>query len=263
MEVDVVISWYATNKYTQEVRSTFQRPTRFLEMPAGPGTDYDKQMVDLGPTPIQQLCKRFKGDTVRRVALMGFSEGCRGVRAALRSGDGSRVDAAIALDGIHCEYQDPGKTFQTGLILPWRAFAQKAIEDGRLCAITTSSVVPGPNIVSTTVTSDWIWQSLVGEGGDDTTDENASEVFFEPIVPPYVSAAGSFGPGQASWKETTYTQFLLARQRKINGLVILNFSNLDPTGVGDHRFQADKVGPVILSQYLARRWNQEIPDACV
>lgn len=259
---DVVISWYSTNASTQAARASFQRPTRFLDMPAGSGTTNPRAYIDqIGakwPLFIQTTLREKMPDVQPlRVALMGFSEGCQGVREALKCGDGPRVDAVIACDGIHSQWIDQKKgTFDSAYLLAWRAMALAAVADGRMLCITTSAVVPP--MVSTTITSDWIWQQAAGS--DEGDDQGAMPpVFSGPVDPPYVSPAGSFGAGQQSWQQTTYTTWPIRRYRKKNGLYVLNFDDLDPTGVGDHRFQGERVLPLVMTLNLAERWNRMEP----
>jgi hypothetical protein len=191
-----------------------------------------------------------------RVALFGFSEGCTGVRLALQSADGPNVDAVLAIDGIHTVWTDKKKRMMSiNELVAWRACAVSAATDGRLMVITTSAVVP--SYVSTTYTSNYLWESATGTD-DVTFDAPLPDAFTEPVTPPYTSSAGCF-PDGVCWKTTEYTTYALRAYRKKNGLVILNYSNLDPTGVGDHRLQADRVSPLVLKHFLAPRWNDNEP----
>ncbi len=257
-KADVVVSWYFENAETQALRDRFTRPTRFLQMAAGPGTKYDTQLLDYGKTSIQNLLRaKLPNVEPQRVAVMGFSEGCRGVREALKCGDAGRLDAVFGIDGIHTQWVKPRETFETGLLLPWRAIAKKAVNGGPLVVITTSDVQP--TYTDTTTTSNWIWEQATG----------TNEIFFDleipswlmgPVEPPYTSSPGSFGPGQQSWKETVYTQYPLRVFRKSGGLWISNYYDLDPTGVGDHRFQAARVSPLHYLHVLIERWNSQEPE---
>lgn len=231
INADVVISWYSENKETQALRASFERPTRFIQMPAGPGTDYPKQIAAFGQNALQNLIAQKLPDiTPMRVALMGFSEGCQGVRAALKCGDGGRVDAALAIDGIHTQWVKKGETFSTGLLLPWGAIGERAASGSGastpLLVVTTSDVKP--DYVSTTVTSNWIWSRATGLG-EISSDIDIPSWASGPVEPPYVNSPGSFGPGQAKWPETVYSSFPLRAFRKQGGLWILNYWNLDPT----------------------------------
>lgn len=257
-KADVVISWYWENAETQAVREKFKRPTRFISMPAGPGTEYSKQLLNYGKTALQNLIKtKLPGVDPQRVAIMGFSEGCQGTREALKCGDAGRLDSVFAIDGIHTQWIKARSTFETGLLLPWRAIAKKAVEGGPLVVISTSDVQP--TYVDTTTTSNWIWNQATGTN-DIFYDKEIPDWLMGPVEPPYVNPPGSFGPGQASWKETIYSYYPLRVFRKSNGLWIVNYYNLDATGVGDHIFQAKRVSPLLYANVLADRWNTQEPE---
>lgn len=256
---DVVISWYTDNPETQEVRTKFERPTRFISMAAGPGTNYQQQVAGFGAVAIQNLIRQRLPDVVPlRVGLMGFSEGCQGVREWLKCGDGPRVDSVLAIDGIHAQWTKPRETFDTAFLLAWRALARSAVRQvGPLLVVTTSNVQP--EFVDTTTTSNWLWEQATGSS-EITYDQEIPGWMMGPVEPPYTNPAGSFGPGQASWKQTTYENYPLRAFRKMNGLWVINYWNLDATGVGDHRFQAARVSPLVMHHVLAERWNQQEPD---
>lgn len=257
---DVILSWYWENGVTNELRSKFVRPTRFLQMKAGPGTDYATQLVNFGQTAIQNLIRaRLPDVEPLRVAVMGFSEGCRGAREALKCGDAGRLDAIFAIDGIHTQWIKPRETFETGLLLPWRAIAQRSVQQqgGPLTVITTSDVQPA--YVDTTTTSSWIWQQATGTE-EIFYDQEIPPWLMGPVVPPFTNPPGSFGPGQASWKATTYSNYPLRAFRKSNNLWIVNYYNLDATGVGDHIFQAERVSPLVYHELLIKRWNEQEPE---
>lgn len=44
------------------------------------------------------------GDTIGRVCVMGFSNGCIGVDEVLRASDSNKIDTVFAIDGIHGGY---------------------------------------------------------------------------------------------------------------------------------------------------------------
>lgn len=260
MTTDVVISWYATNQGVRDALALLTNPVKLIEMPAGTDAmgkkiNYKEQIAALGQRPIHAILQKFMpGVEPGRVCLLGFSEGCQGVREALGSPDGGRVDAAFAIDGIHTQWADQKKRLMDiALLRPWRAFASLAVADGRLCVISTSDVKP--DYVDTTTTSTWIWNEATGTT-DATWDEDLPYFLMGPVEPPYKNPAGTFGNG-VSWKETTYTQYPLRLYRKRNGLLVVNYSDLDPTGVGDHRFQAARVSPMLLRGYLLPRWNDQ------
>jgi hypothetical protein len=262
---DIIISWYAESPEMKASLGLLTRPYKHIGMQAGGGVSYRKQSQSLGPTMIQAICAKYAPD-VRplRVCLIGFSEGCGGVREAIASGDGPRVDSVMAIDGIHEMWIDEKSKakFHTGGLVKWKAYAKAAIGDGRLCCITTSSIVPP--YVSTTLTSDWIWTQATGSA-EATYDVPApAHIWQGPVLPPFTNPAGSVknkitGKVEYSWPARVYERHNTRLYRKKNGLVVWNYQNIDPSGIGDHRFQAARVTATMIASYLAPRWNNTDP----
>lgn len=269
MDADVLISWFADTPWRSAADAQFQRPTRFLSMPIPPGQKYADQLAAYGPTPVQAIIRHhYPGLRPLRVAVMGFSEGCQGARAAVGSGDGPRLDAALAFDGIHTLWADQkAGTFDTGRLQPWLSFAKAAIADGRLFLITTSSIVP-PTFVSSTITSDWLWTKANGWQNSMAAPQEYDEpppdfLWNHNEVPPFHVAAGTAKDGSYSWPETTITKAPVKRFRKRNGLIIWNYENMDPSGTADHEYQAARIIPAMETWYLAQRWNTNEPSSGV
>lgn len=124
------------------------------------------------------------GDTIGRVCVMGFSEGCMGVRATLETVDASGVDAVFACDGIHSEYESDGGV-GLSLLKPYIAFARIASgtpvsvdPNVKLLCVTHSSIVPErpsktkpgkfERYPSTTETAAVLW--LLGFAGGDSAE---------------------------------------------------------------------------------------------
>jgi len=250
-EADVVISWFATPSL---YAATFQRPTRFIQLPSPSGQKYAAQIAGFGNTPILDIVKKYApGIRPLRVACVGFSEGCQGVREMLRSPDGGRIDSALAIDGIHAKYQ-PGSTttIVPGYVTPWGAMAQRATQGRTLLAITTSSIRP-PGFVSTTETADWIWRYATG-GDRDIVTSPISDAFVTPFTPPIQYPAWTAKDGSHGGP-TTYVYPPVSRYRRKRGFVIVNYKDLDPTGHNDHLFQGQRVLADMVGYYLADRWN--------
>jgi len=100
------------------------------------------------------------------ITIGGWSAGCGAIREILRSEEGyARVDAVLALDGIHAGYARgrPGpleSELQSDDLLPWLRFAQDAVRRKKRFLITHTEIFPG-TFASTTETADW----LLGELG--------------------------------------------------------------------------------------------------
>lgn len=237
---DIVIAW-SFAPVPDAVKATFRRPTRFIAIPTPSGRKYKDQMLSFGQTPVRGILQRYApGVEPLRVATLGFSESCSGARALLASGDGNRIDAAIAIDGIHAAYTADKQPYEPH-IRPWVALGQKAYENEALCVITHSSIKP-PTFASTTETADAIWTALTGTPG--------AAVY--PSMP-------DLSYGSHSVSGISYPSPDLQPPKRLNGLFILGFNNRDPNGTADHIYQAKYVLPVMVGQLLAPRWNDIDP----
>lgn len=272
---DVVLTWFADSpKLSVVAKSAFTRPTVFLAMPAGfvpeldaggqpvigadgkpkmKGRDYDGQITAYGPKALRAIIAKYApGLEPLRVCLVGFSQGCQGVRAALRHGESARVDAVLAIDGIHAGYPKGDKTKLVAPdVTPYVAYGAAAREDGRLFVISTSSIVPG-GFASTTQTANFLWRAVTGQDADIQEHDLPPGFWAHEEVPPVAIKFQCI-------KEQIYTQALSYRYRNVGGFVINNYVNQDPTGCADHIYQAHHVLPLIAHDFLAARWNAQPP----
>jgi len=98
-----------------------------------------------------------------RVMLGGWSAGCGALRQILKTpGAYARVDAVLAIDGIHTDYADghPGplaSTLSAGNLAIWRQLAGDAIAGRKRLIVTHSEIFPG-TYASTTETADYLSQ---------------------------------------------------------------------------------------------------------
>jgi hypothetical protein len=243
-DADVVISW-SFAPVPRNVRDAFQRSTVFLELPTPAGRKYGDQLRNLGwPTPVRGILKRYApGLTPLRVASLGFSESCSGVLGLLKSGDGARIDAAVAIDGIHTA---PAKEPNAVALQPWVSFATMAAAAERLCVITHSSIQPP--YASTTATAAQIWERATGS--DKLVDFPAVRGI---EAAPTTIRVGS--PPAARPYTVEYPRPAQQLPRRLNGLIVLGYDNVDPAGYADHIYQVRVVLPIIVGRFLAARWN--------
>lgn len=244
MDADVVITW-SFAPVPESVRGAFQRPTRFVALPTPQGRLYGAQLRSYGwPTPVRGILKRYAPDvTPLRIATLGFSESCGGVLGLLKSGDGSRFDAAVAVDGIHTA---PDKEPNPAALVPWVSFAKLAAAAERLCVITHSSIQPP--YASTTATAAYIWKEATGN----------EDVIDFPAVRGVEAAATTVRVGSPPARvpyTVSYPQPAQQLPRRLNGLVVLGYDNVDPQGYADHIYQARIVLPIVVGRFLAPRWN--------
>lgn len=262
MRADVVLGWSFAS-VPEQARGAFKRPTRFVSIPTPANRGYRQQAYELGwPHAIAGALKKYAPDVEPlRVALLGFSESCHGVRNLLSSGDGARVDSVVAIDGVHTPYL--GKEVDPNTMKPWVAFGEFAAVNERLMIVTHSSVVP-PNFASTTETAEYLWFA-VAEGSEPLKPQ----VPFLDILPHQIKIGGNpkiVGPARTvDYPEAVidgfgFTKPWKAPKRK-EGLIILGCENLDvPRGTADHIYQAKYVLPEVTTKILADRWNAIDPD---
>lgn len=255
MKADVVVS-YTFAPVPKEVQGAFTRPTRFVSIPTPANRGYKKQAQSMGwPHPIKTAIQRYAPDVEpQRVALLGFSESCHGVRNLLSSGDGAAVDAVIAIDGIHTPYIG-NKQVDPNTMLPWVEFGKYALLNERLFVDTHSSVVP-PGYASTTETAQYLWKLLTGESTSFTVPKlpNLS------IPPAQVKISGSSPQITGPARVVDYPEAPWNSLNRANGLVVLGCKNLDARGTTDHIYQAKYVLPMVITQFLANRWNNIPPE---
>jgi hypothetical protein len=100
------------------------------------------------------------GRKFSRILLGGWSAGCGAIREILKTSEGfKRVDAVLAIDGIHTGYLEDRKPDPANLEI-WLRWSREALAGRKRLIITHSEVFPG-TFASTTETADW----LLGELG--------------------------------------------------------------------------------------------------
>lgn len=266
-EKDIVVSWFCDGSIAKDA---FQRPTHFIQMPTPAPTpdnqEYDHQISDLAAAtgtwdrPLAGLLAKYApGIRPARVALLGFSQGCRGPRALLRSKDGRRIDSVLTFDGIHAQYKKGSKTqLEPAYLTAFAAFARMAAEGSRLFVDTTSAIKPPYPIVSTTLTSDWIWREATGSAEARAQNPLPDEAIQQKFDPPLVYPAGK--KGDLVWEQGVYDIAPLYQFRNQGSLWILNYENNTRDGHNDHILQAEHILPMAVATFLAARWNSIAPD---
>jgi hypothetical protein len=253
-QADIIICWNHGGVPKGLVEANFQRPTKviYMENPASWAHAVDKWW----PYPVRGIIKTIlPGVEPLRVAALGFSASCQGVAQLLNSQDGAALDAVVAIDGIHTGYVSGTKNVNPNGMKPWFEYGKLAIVNERLFAISHSSVVP-PGYASTTETANYLWNTLTGN----------SPPFIQPALPELVVPATTVkvaaGPATGPARTVEYPTPPWKSQMRADGLVILGCKNLDvPRGTADHIYQAKAMLPLMLTAFLARRWNAIDPKA--
>lgn len=249
-EADVVIAWYH-GQIPESVKPAFARPTKFVNLPNPDNWGQTLAEFNFGSPAASIVAKYAPGTTILRVAYLGFSASCQGLAQVLTSGDGGKVDAILAIDGLHVGYLNKQRSQgpNPAGMAPWVQFGVRAGLNDRLFVDTHSSVVP-PGYASTTETANYLWDKLT----------NASPAATDPPVPdlsiPPTSITTSVnGPTRT----VQYPAPQWQPHKRRGGLVILGCDDLDPTGTTDHVYQGKYVLPLVLTQFLAARWNAMDP----
>lgn len=248
MEADVVISW-GFAPVPDAVKALFKRPTKFIALPTPPSRAYKTQVEGFGwPYPVRTIIQQqLPGVRPLRIAALGFSESCHGVRNLLNGQDGMYLDAVIAIDGIHTSFVNKNQV-DPNTMAPWINHAKYAIVNERLFVGTHSSIVP-PGYASTTQTCNFIWRTLTG----------SDQAFTVPAMPemgiPPTSVSIAGGPSTGKQRVVQYPAPAWLPPKRAGGLVIVGAKNVDGPGTADHIYQAKYVLPLVLKQFLVARWN--------
>jgi hypothetical protein len=269
--MDVWITW---GEMRESVRSAFQRPTHFVDLPIPPNRAYNDQVKQRygWPNPLVGKSRglltqlRAQGIEPQRVGVSGFSETCQGARAFLWSKDAQLFDSVFACDGAHGAYIEGSrpKRVNPAFAGPWVSFGAMAafgppptapMPGKRLMVMSHSSIVPGA-YASTTEIADEVIGKLF-DGGLSLPQEAAEVPYWLKGHAPW-----SYGPGAlpkamggAKYPRTEYTSVPLSRYIAYQNLFIIGCRNLDPTGIGDHAYQANVLFPRVARELIAYRWN--------
>lgn len=262
---DIWISW-GMGFVPDSIKPVFERPTAFIVLPTPANRGYRQQVSGFGwPYPIRGIVSKYApGVTPNRIAILGFSESCTGLRELLQSRDAGLIDTVVAVDGIHAQY-DAMRMPMRAMMAAWIAYASLAagasnpVSEGlvpgqRHLVITHSSIKPP--YASTTETAEAILRGVFGDVWPSQCDfDHFGRTFVE--TPAYVAPSGSLSGVQ--YPETVYSSPPLDYSVCQAGLAILGYSNLDPTGIGDHKYQAQRLLPRVVEELVAPRWNAESP----
>jgi hypothetical protein len=229
------------------------------------------------------------GATLGRIAVIGFSEGCQGVREVLKCKDASKIDVLIPVDGVHADLVGKGaggvRLVDPLLLKYYVGFARMAadLNANKVMVVTHSSIKPS-TFASTTETAEVIWnaataspQSVISVAPEFQIKSLAQIVWPNADVPLGTKLAGGVITESGYCTERPQapeTNNLLSEtfcwkgfadgwtaRRAMNGLNVFGWSDptksvtRDPTGNRDHVFQAEMVLPTVVQKYLVERWN--------
>jgi hypothetical protein len=138
-----------------------------IPVQAGAGSGTYARLFD-GPQRFPRLVAEAEsksGMKFSRILLGGWSAGCGAVRQILRSPECyARVDAVLAIDGIHTDYPagKPGpqeSAIGAENLEVWLRFARDAVAGRKRLVVTHSEIFPG-TFASTTETADYLLKEL-------------------------------------------------------------------------------------------------------
>lgn len=290
---DLIVSFLSG--VTNDVRQLYDGPTLYLQSPVAqtPAAGYPG-----GRAGYQQWLGKYKGsdgrvipgmfraaggksgDTIGRVCVMGFSNGCIGVDEVLRAPDSYRIDTVLAVDGIHggYVYKDGEKRLHPP---SYKNFMNQAAHvlsvnpdadpDAPIMVITHSVIRPA--FPSTTETADLIWSMTLmnDEAPSDFLGPDCGDCAPKRHLDD-LAAVVFEGEGAKIYSNPSRKNFYwkgLADgwydRRAANNFFVGGWADIrdndvvtrDPSGNADHIFQGRVVLPELLKEFTVKRWNRD------
>lgn len=285
MSRDFVISFFASTPLLRSALGQLASEPVLLE-PQVRDRQY-KAYVSGNGNSILGLWRKAAGQSgvPGRVAVLGFSEGCQGVRACLETTDATAIDAIFPCDGVHAAYPDRlTRLVQRSMLAPYVAYGRLASAfppstdpNVKLMVVSHSAIVPG-TFASTTETAEIIWSDVMADAPAQAEkigpheDALASVIWPDEDLPIGTVVAGgtmtaagwttirraTLGAAPFTWSGFAdgWTQRRVANNMHLYGWSYPTPNGTrDPTGDRDHVFQANMVLPYAVTEFLVSRWN--------
>jgi hypothetical protein len=279
-EYDVMIYWNH-GPVPDSIMGLFKRPTKFINLGTptavvGGNLNFTSDVEKYGwPHPIRTILQQRMGsDRALRVGLLGFSASVNGVRKLLSSADGLLVDTAVAIDGITCEKVDSalvrgaylGAFTAMGRIAAFGPAPQQAGAPcyGGKCLVITNSQAAAttPQMETADVCSAEIAYKVLGSEPF-ATQPLPDRMLSDTVYHPWTNPAGTItwpNGSKTSFAEHTYVMPPnLKAYDYVGDFVVLRYNNVDPTSIGDHRYQGRVVLRQVLEAFVVPRWNRLSP----
>lgn len=215
------------------------------------------------------------GDSIGRVCVMGFSNGCIGVDEILRASDSNRIDTVLVIDGMHGSYGYEGKSkvLKPAFYKNYLNHAAHVVNqdpelaESQVMVVSHSAIVP-PDFPSTTETANLLWDAAWSVAPEDVLtldcDVDCAPVRHERALAEVVFAGGRkvCPPNGKCFSWSGLADGWLDR-RIANNLFVLGWGDRsegkvrtrDPMGLADHIFQGQVVLNELLKQFTVNRWN--------
>lgn len=244
-------------------------PTMVPRSPADPKYKADDPTTHKRKSRLQGFVEHFHPKLKNqryRVAIIGFSEGCGGVGAFLKTTDIGYIDTAVAIDGIHWGKKEKGcgdnSECMRASAAPWLTFAALAafgkapdnptLPAGSRCMVVTNSDTFPPDCCrKSKYASHYIAKtilSLTYPQSQMPAPPGMWNVNHNPAV--RIGASGNL-------PAVDYTQSYNDWFMGWNNLWILSFRNIDVGGSGraDHIYQSKVVLPLVIENIVVPRWK--------
>jgi hypothetical protein len=273
---DVVIYWNH-GPVPDTLKARFQRPTKFINLGTPSGDSFAKDVMGRGwPYPLRTVLRQRMGsDKPLRVAVLGFSASVNGVTKFLASADGLAIDTAISIDGIVAE-KNVSDVVRGAYLGPYVAFgkiaafgptpqqAGGACSGGKCLVITNSqAAASSPKMDNADACSAEIAAKILGNM---PIAENVLPAMFtsDTVYHPWTNHAGTIKwPNGTTTTFDTHTYKMPANLKaydSVGDLTILRYNQVDPTSIGDHRYQGIVVLKQAIEAFLVERWNRLAPS---
>jgi hypothetical protein len=270
---DVIVFW-DHGAVTAAMIASFERPTALLSLGGGSETEFFQQQVSgwNWPYPLRTVLRnRLPGVRPLRVCLLGFSASCAGVAQFLRSADSGYVDSVVCVDGIHAQTGSYGivRGAELGPYVSHGRMAAFGVPPassyptgGKLLVVTNSHANGPPGHDPTWKTSREILDKLLS-GMPYVSDPLPRAVTDDPARHPWTNPGGTIewkDGGSTTFKTTTYEAPPIEYAMRIGNAAVLSYRKVDPTSIGDHRYQAAVVRRMVVESFVGARWNALAPS---
>lgn len=200
------------------------------------------------------------GDTIGRVAVVGFSAGRTGVQQLLtNAADRAAIDTVMDLDGLHFLRTNAGPA--DAQIAPWVEYGRQCFDASHLLCLLHTAIVPGNSnvIYSTTQSNDFLFQRLapiLSSPGNQCQPFDAGNLVKGPPPPAITVDDPIFGPdGKVKgYKKVTYPDVPPMDLRRVANYFTVGMPGTRPA---DHIFAANWGQRAMWQTFLAPRWNQQ------
>jgi hypothetical protein len=199
------------------------------------------------------------GDTIGRVAVVGFSAGRTGVQQLLTNAqDRAAIDTVLDLDGLHLMRNAAAVDAS---LAPWVAFGKQCFDASHCLALLHTAIVPenSGQIYSTTESNNLLYQRLapvLDAPGGQRQPWSAENLTKGPPPPAVTVKDPIWG---ANGKVVRYDTVTYSQMPPLDLRAAANYFTLAMPGTrpADHIFAANWGQRALWQTFLAPRWNMQ------